>query len=398
MRTALRAREKSPTIVPEAAEPILREAGFDDFEAVRSLRLRFGLGDDSLQDWRALWLDNPALVRGTHLPVGWVLEVERRIVGFLGSIPTQFVLGGQRVLAVSAHAMVIEPEYRRGNRLRLAEPLFSLEGVDLVLNTSANPGSGRIFQAFHAAQVPSPEYDRCLMWVLQPAVFLRAYLRRRGTSPRLAAVLAQCAAGPLVADSIVRRRRPVRPGGASEFAIREIHQIGQEFDGLWARKIREPTRLLSVRTAETLRWHFKQTPRAPRSKAICCFRKGRLAGYAIVMRQDSPAFGLSRIRIADLLAENDDPEVVDGLLWAAYEQARKDGVSVFELFGFPGTIRSRFARRNPYSRQLDSWPYFYRASGSELQARLGSEQAWHACPYDGDATILAAFGSATLAS
>jgi hypothetical protein len=385
--------------VPEAAEPIVREAGFDDFEAVRSLRLRFGLGDDSLQDWRALWVDNPALVPETHLPVGWVLEAEQRIVGFLGSVPTQFVLGDQRVLAVSAHAMVIEPEYRRSNRLRIAEPLFSLAGVDLVLNTSANPGSGRIFQAFQAARVPSPEYDRCLMWVLQPAVFLRSYLRRRGASRRLAAVLGQCAAGLLAADSVVNRRRPLRPGGASEFAVREINEIGDEFDGLWTReKAREPMRLMSVRTAETLRWHFRQTPGVPRSNAICCYRAGRLAGYAILMRQDSPEFGLSRIRVADLFAENDDPEVVDDLLWAAYQQARKDGVSVLELFGFPGSIRSRFARRNPYSRQLDSWPYFYRAVGSELQATLASEQAWYACPYDGDATVLAALGSQELAS
>ena len=143
-------------------------------------------------------LDSATIRCKTGAPSGWIiprssprrisrlaglLEAEQRIVGFLGSVPTQFVLGDQRVLAVSAHAMVIEPEYRRSNRLRIAEPLFSLAGVDLVLNTSANPGSGRIFQAFQAARVPSPEYDRCLMWVLQPAVFLRSYLRRRGAFP-----------------------------------------------------------------------------------------------------------------------------------------------------------------------------------------------------------------------
>ena len=127
-------------------------------------------------------------------------------------------------------------------------------------------------------------------------------------------------------------------------------------------------------------------PRGP-SRRLC---DPDAAGFARV--------GLSRIRVADLFAENDDPEVVDDLLWAAYQQARKDGVSVLELFGFPGSIRSRFARRNPYSRQLDSWPYFYRAVGSELQATLASEQAWYACPYDGDATVLAALGSQELAS
>ena len=138
---------------------------------------------------------------------------------------------------------------------------------------------------------------------------------------------------------------------------------------------------------------FQAIARAHWAKAVCCSRAGRLAGYAIIMRQDAPDVGLARIRIADLLAENDDPEVIDDLLWASYQQARRDRVSVLELVGFPGTIRARLARGKPYSRQLDAWPYFYRAARTELQARLGSEQAWYACPYDGDDTILAAVGS-----
>ncbi len=162
---------------------------------------------------------------------------------------------------------------------------------------------------------------------------------------------------------------------------------------MWARKTRERARLLGVRTAEALRWHFRQSPGARWAKAVCCRRAGRLAGYAIIMRLDSPELGLARIRIADLLAENDDGTVIDDLLWASYQQARREGVSVLELVGYPGGIRARFVRRKPYSRQLESWPYFYRAFATELQAGLRSEQAWYACPYDGDDTILAALGS-----
>lgn len=381
--------------MPETREPIVREATFDDFEAARSLRLRFGLGDDSPRDWRALWIENPALIRGHHLPIGWVLELEGQIVGFFGCIATQLAYGEQSLMGASAHALVIEPEYRRSCRLKLTAPLFSLEGVDLVLVTSANPGTGRIFRTFQAEPVPSLEYDRCLTWVLQPGPFLRAYLRRRGTARPVAAVLGSCAAGLLAAELAVRRRGPRRPSGASEFSMREIDHIGEEFDGLWARKTREPARMLGVRSAETLRWHFRQSPGVPRAKAICCHRAGRLAGYSIIMRQDSPDVGLTRNRIADLVAENDDPEVIDDLLWASYQQSRRDRVSVLELIGFPRAIRARVGRGNPFLRQLDAWPYLYRASSSGLQKALDSEQAWYACPYDGDDTILAALGSRT---
>ena len=380
--------------MPEAAEPIVREARFDDFEAVRSLRLRFGLGDDSPQDWRALWLDNPALTYATHLPIGWVSLGRAPNCRFRGIDPDAGCI--RRAIPAGRFRARDGDRARVPPRLLLEAqcPAFSARGGRFgpqhlgQLRFRANrPSVWRLCRCHHPATTAhySGCCDRARFFAptcddASPPVF---------SLPRLEGAAQVCS----LADRLARRRRPNRPSGATELSICEIDQIGEEFDGLWARKTRERARLLGVRTAEALRWHFRQSPGARWAKAAAAAARAVWPATRSSCGWIRRSLGLARIRIADLLAENDDGTVIDDLLWASYQQARREGVSVLELVGYPGGIRGPFARRKPYSRQLESWPYFYRAFATELQAGLRSEQAWYACPYDGDDTILAALGS-----
>src|SRR5580704_2239079 len=58
----------------------LREARFSDFEQVSALTARLGLGSDSAENWRRLWVENPALADGETAVIGWVLETASGIV------------------------------------------------------------------------------------------------------------------------------------------------------------------------------------------------------------------------------------------------------------------------------------------------------------------------------
>ena len=41
---------------------------------------------DSLENWKRLWKENPALLHGQiERPIGWVLEAAGVIVGYLGT-------------------------------------------------------------------------------------------------------------------------------------------------------------------------------------------------------------------------------------------------------------------------------------------------------------------------
>src|SRR5262249_44539773 len=140
-------------------------------------------------------------------------------------------------------------------------------------------------------------------------------------------------------DRILRRRWP---SSSKTFAVKDIgvHEIGDEFAALWAEKIKERPRLLADRSPAALRWHFDVPGDRGSLHVLSCYKQGELVGYAVVRHEPaSHASGLRRSIIADMLAKQDDPDVLRSLSVAAYDHAKQAGSYVFEVLGFPPSIR-----------------------------------------------------------
>jgi hypothetical protein len=90
-----------------------------------------------------------------------------------------------------------------------------------------------------------------------------------------------------------------------------------------------------------------------------------------------------------MLLENDDPHLATRLLVETYEYAKDSGSHTLEVLGFPQFIRNICLEWKPYSREYPACPFLYKASDQALHAELANENAWYACPYDGDTTLLA---------
>jgi hypothetical protein len=113
-----------------------------------------------------------------------------------------------------------------------------------------------------------------------------------------------------------------------------------------------------------------------------------LAGYAVVLHAVDRETGLRRSTLADILVEQDDTDVTEALLEAAYANAVASGGQLFELVGVPGHIRQILMRWNPYVRTYPTDPLVYKTTDEGLARALEDENAWYAGPFDGDATLL----------
>src|SRR5438445_7480958 len=88
--------------------PELREAKFEDYPQVTSLAKEYGMPlQRTFDEWRHLWVSNPAYRKFGVWPIGWVLEAEGRIVGHLGNIPSLYELGDRQLLCASGYAWVV---------------------------------------------------------------------------------------------------------------------------------------------------------------------------------------------------------------------------------------------------------------------------------------------------
>ncbi len=402
-RRAKPASIEAPSAIGSGSPARIREAQFSDFEAVRALKRRWGLIPDSFENWERIWRSNPAL-QGLDqlLPLGWVLESEGRVVGYLGNIASQYRFRGRTLTAVTGHGLVVEPEHRALS-ITLNAAFYRQKFVDLYLSTTAIEIVGKIARIFKADKLPQPDYE-VLFWVLHPGAFARGLMEKLQPNAALSGAGRILASSAIAADSLLHFRRPRRR--RPSLTIREISvaEIGIEFEALWHAKLAESNRLLADRDSSTLRWHFGTPGDEGVTRVYCGYSTGpaaRLLGYVVVRTDPPNTSGLRKTTVADLLALNDDPAVLADLIVAAHDHAKLAGSHVLEVLGFPPAVRQVCARWNPYTRKYPSCPFFYRAADPELHKTLADSSVWYASPFDGDTTlmpILATQESASLLS
>ncbi len=369
----------------------VREAQFSDYEAATNLKRRWGVIPDSLENWEHLWLHNPALKHlKTGRAIGWVLEAEGTVVGYLGNISSFYRFGDKTLAAVTGSGLVVEPAYR-AVAFSLNAAFFRQKSVDLFLTTTAIESVGKISRAFKSDPLPQEDYETVLLWVLRSYPFAQAVMKKLQLRPALSQAVGGLATLAVGIDKLFRRRWP--RGSAAGLAVSEIkvNEIGTEFEALWVEKLGEGTRLFADRSPEILRWHFDVPGDQAKTRVLCCHKNGQLAGYLVIRDEASQANGLRRSRVADMLVKQDDPEVLGVLMVSAYEHAMQAGSHILEVQGFPSGVRRQCARWKPYMRKYPACPFYYKAATPTLHKILGDSAAWYATPFDGDATLMPSF-------
>lgn len=387
------ARAKSSGAIAPAK---LREVRFSDFDAVAELKQRWGMTADSLENWKRLWKENPALLHGQiERPIGWVLEAAGVIVGYLGNISLQCRYGDRTLTAVTAHGFVVEGPYR-ALALSLAAAFFNQRSVDLYISTTSIGPVGKMALAFKSAYLPQSDYDSVLFWVLQPHPFARSLMTKLNLGPTAARIGSALSALAIGSDTILRKRWP-KPAAAS-FIISEIapKEIGEDFQALWTVKLKERPRLFADRSPAVLRWHFEIPGDRGSARVLCCHKDRELVGYAVMRTDTDLQDGLRKSIIADTVVRQDDREIVKALWAAAYEAAKLEGSHVLEVLGFPPSIRQACSEWKPYLRKYPACPYYYKAADPVLHKLLSDGAAWYATPFDGDATLIRASYSSSI--
>ncbi len=164
---------------------------------LRSFHGRTGSTEEGVRRYfREVFFDHP--FRDPSLP-SLVYEDEGRAVGFIGALPRQMLFRGEKIKAVVATQLMVEPGPGRGlAALDLHRALFS-GPQDLTFSDGANEPAQRIWERAggQVTQLYSLEWTR----VLRPASFARDRLEHRTRSSTLNAAMPVFEA----ADAIARR-------------------------------------------------------------------------------------------------------------------------------------------------------------------------------------------------
>lgn len=369
----------------------VREAQLSDFERVSTLGRKLGQGSDSLDNWRRLWSENPAVIEGgAPSRIGWVLQDGSELVGFLGSIPLLYEFGGRILNASATCRLAVTPAYRAFTHLLVSSFLRQKE-VDLFLNTTATASAGKMMSALKMTQLPQPDYGTVLFWVLDPSAFSQLVLKKLELNRGLSKIAYPLTTVALWADCKIRQRflsGAKKSQGNVSVLESSPQSLGSELDHFTAKVVSEfgHGRLMAQRNARILKWHFTPPKSNRPAYVLRAFVRGQLVGYAVI-RHEEGELGTRRTVLSDLLVSQQDPKIIEQLFSAAYRNAVANSSSVLEVIGFPRSIRNIFQTWKPHSRQYPACPFFFKARDRTLHSQLENENAWYACPFDGDTTL-----------
>jgi hypothetical protein len=361
----------------------LRPATFADVAPVAALLREAKFKARSEAGWRWLFHDNPAHRRqDPPPPMGWVLDRDGALDGYLGNVHLDYVLDGKPVRAATCTSYYVRPE-ARSESTRLMSAFFRQPGVELYLSTTANAQSDPIYRLYKAAVPEDASFAHGLVWIADDSAVLRDGLAALGV-PRALARGTAAVVAPIsrLTRALVGFAHAPRRDAESVVRLRPA-EIDGRFDALWERVASAPG-LRVRRDSESLRWYLSD-PDAGGEPAIFALSDGQgIAGYAAAARHRPPGASALQLRLLDVLVRPGAERAIPALLAAVVRHAREIGAGLVYSAPCGAALAAEFKRLRPYAHRHDYAAHFLRAAARGDTAQLTRAGVWQASALDGD--------------
>ena len=334
-----------------------------------------------------MWLDNPA--RTADHVFGWVLESPKDgIVGFAGQVPLRMKIADREIVGASGNAFGVLPAYRNYSLKLLLDRGDRRKKIPLSVATTANSISSALNEAMGMNRIPVKDFSQQLLWLLRPEVAVSWAISRTRWKALNTLMQRFPVAFLLKATArfyFIRHRR--LKFDCSSLPVEPVVSFTEEFDDLWENN-KEDYDVTTVRDQAFLNWrHCWSDSLVGRTFAFACRDRGKLVGYiALQARSHKSGYLRGHYLVTDLFYERRRTDVLHNLMNHAFDFAKEQGCSVFQVAGYSNEVVEELKTQRPFVRRAKSCPYWYRAP-DEVKATLREESRWWPSGADGDSNL-----------
>ena len=170
--------------------------------------------------------------------------------------------------------------------------------------------------------------------------------------------------------------------------VERCFRFDERFDDCWEElRCARSNVLMGVRTQETLNWHFKYALLNQHVWILTATYQSRLIGYSVFYREDTPQFGLTRVRLADFQTLQGSYSLLYSMIGWALQECRKQGIHMLETVGLGPEKMELITKLGPRRRKFHSWLSFYKTGDRYLAESLKNSGVWDLSCFDGDSSL-----------
>ena len=120
----------------------IRKVKIQDFKKLKSLFSRNAHEFMSNETWHNLW-KNPTIEMRKTSSLGWVYEINNKIVGHIGNYSTRYFFKKKKIKCSVLHGWIVDKKYRVVS-IQLLRKYLSQKNQDFFIGTTTNEKAGKI--------------------------------------------------------------------------------------------------------------------------------------------------------------------------------------------------------------------------------------------------------------
>lgn len=362
-------------------QPITRVATREDQPRVQELQRLLGLRPDSLGDWDHIWGKNLQQLE-SRIAIGWVLEVDGDVVGYLGNVALRYILNGRLLSAAAARGWVVKREYRKYSVLLLAKYLAQ-KNIDLLINSSSNEIAYKVFTAAGSLSPRSQNFSSIYFFIVNRRKFVLAILERYGLNHNLKYFLHLATASFLVFKKLLSLKLNERKKLSDlRVNIVEPQNISKEYDQFWADVVKSNQGFIADRSREKLEWLYSKPGND--SKILEFYSNKKMVAYAGFKKFSINGSNEFKLQLIDFVSLKIDKQITGIMILEGQRIAKALGVCCLEITGCDEKIIESVVRFGAFKRNHFPTPFSYKILNKNLQIE---NEKWFITLYDGDSAL-----------
>jgi hypothetical protein len=293
------------------------------------------------------WARNPAYE--PQIPKGWILEHEKKIVGFIGNIPVKFLIRGEIKTAAAAVSWYVDPSVRGLTSIRLFHEYLKQKRASLFLFNTDRSDLIPILVKNKFREYILPQSQTEYGYIINRKnvdILLREFLFLK-RFPQGHELLDFFKRLGMVLHAFILQKPVVR---SSNFPDQEYTSslctfCDNSFSRIWEPYMQSCDVTLS-RDTNTLNWIYFSAIDSTKRIVIQCRRSGdtSLAGYMVFDILPKKTTDMAIMYLMDMCFDNNDPQVIASLIAHAIETGRQHKVTLLVVWADSPETEKYFER------------------------------------------------------
>lgn len=364
-----------------SVQPSVRVAKREDQPMVEELQRRLGLRSDTLADWDHIWGKNLQQI-DSGVAIGWVLEVDGSIVGYLGNVALRYLLNGSPLNAAAARGWVVQHEYRKYSILLLAK-YFSQKNIDLLINSSSNAVAYKVFTAAGSLSPKSQNFSNIYFFIVNQSKFVLAILERYELNINLKYFLHLA----VIIFHTFKKLNSLRLNECKKVSnlrvsIVEPRKISKDYDQFWNDVVKCNQGFIADRSRKKIEWLYSKPGND--SRIIEFYINKKMIAYAGFKKFSINGSKEFKLQLIDFVSLKIDTQITDMMVEEGKKLAKALGVCCLEITGCNEKIIGSVVRLGAFKRNHFPTPFSYKILNKKL---LAENEEWFITLYDGDSAL-----------